>query len=321
MTAELRSATGTIESTWAKTAARPATSAGVCAFLLALALPVAAQEQSPQVVITQPGGGSQAETRDQGQSANAARPGAQNAQAQADCSALPSHQTLTQALRHAVEPDDKDANGGLGNHMWAVVVDRSGAICGVAYSGNEMDQQWPGSRAIAAEKAFTANGFSLPNFALSTANLYWPSQPTNSLYGAEAGNPVNPEPLYLGPASNWGTENDPLIGRRIGGTIVFGGGLALYNPEGDLIGGLGLSGDQSCTDHVIAWKLRHSLNLDNVPAGVTEAENDNIIFDLTDDPATGRQTSPSGYGHPSCGPAADRIAENFDENFPTGPEE
>jgi uncharacterized protein GlcG (DUF336 family) len=45
----------------------------------------------------------------------------------------------------------------------------------------------------------------------------------------------------------------------IGGIIVFGGGLALYAPNGKLIGGLGLSGDTSCTDHVIAWKVRHQL--------------------------------------------------------------
>lgn len=72
---------------------------------------------------------------------------------------------------------------------------------------------------------------------------------------------------------------------------MFGGGLALYSPSGKLPGGLGVSGDTSCTDRIIAWKLRHSLNLDNVPAGVGEANTDNII--LTDEPVT-------GFEHPTC---------------------
>jgi hypothetical protein len=58
-----------------------------------------------------------------------------------------------------------------------------------------------------------------------------------------------------------------MIGQAIGGIIVFGGGLALYSPQGKIVGGLGLSGDTSCTDHVIAWKVRHELHLDAVPMG------------------------------------------------------
>lgn len=240
---------------------------------------------------------------------------------QPECGPLPSHQTLSQALKEIVTPGDTDTNGGLGNHMWATVVDRSGAICAVVYSGESFGQQWPGSRGISAEKAFTANAYSLSGFALSSANLFWPSKPGNSLYGLELGNPVHEEALYQGPASAWGRPDDPLVNQRIGGTIVFAGGLALYNADGDLVGALGLSGDQSCTDHIIAWKVRHHLNLDNVPAGVSKAGNDNIIFDLTVDPASGREKSASGYGHPSCGPTAKEIANNLGEKFPTGPEE
>lgn len=239
----------------------------------------------------------------------------------AECGPLPNYEQLSQVLREVVTPGDTETNGGLGNHMWATVVDRSGAICVVTRSGESFGEQWPGSRGISAEKAFTANAYSLPGFALSTANLYWPSKPGNSLYGLELGNPVDEEALYQGPASAWGQPKDPLVGRRIGGTIVFAGGLPLYNPEGEIVGALGLSGDKSCTDHVIAWKVRHHLNLDNVPAGVTEAGNDNIIFDVTVDPASGMEQSASGYGHPSCGPTAKRIAEDFSEQFPTGPEE
>jgi uncharacterized protein GlcG (DUF336 family) len=46
--------------------------------------------------------------------------------------------------------------------------------------------------------------------------------------------------------------NDPMIGKAIGGVIVFGGGLALYAQGGKVVGGLGLRGDTACTDHVIA---------------------------------------------------------------------
>ncbi|NWG45037.1 MAG: heme-binding protein [Alphaproteobacteria bacterium] len=237
----------------------------------------------------------------------------------ADCSALPDHGTLASALGDIVKPGNSTANGGLGNHMWAVLVDRSGAVCAVARSGQSYDAQWIGSRAIAAKKAFTANAFSLPNFALSTANLYFPSQPGNSLYALETGNPLVEERVYRGPPGAWGTPSDPLIGWRVGGTTLFGGGLALYDGEGRILGGLGLSGDKSCTDHVVAWKLRSALALDNVPMGVSPQNNDNIIHDIIVDPASGRLTSASGYGHPVCGPRAEEIAEQFSKTYPTGP--
>ena len=97
---------------------------------------------------------------------------------------------------------------------------------------------------------------------------------------------------YKGPASAYGAKNDPMIGERIGGINVFGGGLALYSPDGRLLGGIGVSGDTSCTDHIIAWKLRHALNLDNVPAGPdADSNTDNIIYtDGTID----------GFEHPRC---------------------
>jgi uncharacterized protein GlcG (DUF336 family) len=35
-----------------------------------------------------------------------------------------------------------------------------------------------------------------------------------------------------------------MVGKPIGGVIVFGGGLPLYDTKGKIVGGLGLSGDQ-----------------------------------------------------------------------------
>jgi hypothetical protein len=99
---------------------------------------------------------------------------------------------------------------------------------------------------------------------------------------------------------------------------VFGGGLALYTAEGRLVGALGVSGDTSCADHIIAWKVRHSVNLDNVPAGVAGAGKDNIIHDAVVDAATGHTTSKSGWGHPACSAESTKIAGNLPTSHPTG---
>jgi Haem degrading protein HbpS-like len=49
-----------------------------------------------------------------------------------------------------------------------------------------------------------------------------------------------------------------MVGQRGGGANVFGGGLAVYR-NGVRVGGLGVSGDTSCTDHMVAWRVRHAL--------------------------------------------------------------
>lgn len=208
------------------------------------------------------------------------------------CAALPSYAEVTEALA-TIQAED---NGGLGLHMWATLVDRDGTVCLVTRSGAP-GEQWPGSRVISAQKAYTANAFSVPTLALSTANLYNAVQPGSSLYGLQFSNPVDTARAYAGPTSAWGTEDDPMVGERIGGVNVFGGGLALFDAGGQLLGALGLSGDTSCADHIIAWKLRAALNLDYVPAGVSAAGNDNIVFDRED-----------VYGHPACGLGESDIA-------------
>ena len=239
------------------------------------------------------------------------------AQGTEGCKELPSHAALQKALAAA----QAQQNGGLGFHMWATVVDRDGVVCAVAFTGSDRGDQWPGSRVISAQKANTANAFSLPTFALSTANLFSAVQPGQSLFGLQHSNPVDTAAAYAGPAAQSGSANDPLRGKRIGGVNVFGGGLALYTAAGRLIGGLGVSGDTSCADHIIAWKTRHALNLDNVPAGVAGQGKDNIIHDVTVDGATGHTTSKGGFGHPACSPESTKVANGLPTSHPTGPEQ
>ena len=211
----------------------------------------------------------------------------------ADCTDLPNHAMLESALKQA----RAQANGGLNLDMWGSVVDRAGRVCAVVHTGKDAGAQWPGSRLISAQKANTANSFSLDNLALSTANLYAPVQPGGSLYGLQASNPLNVPVAYNkeGTLENFGTTADPLVGQFIGGVNVFGGGLPLYDQKGKIVGALGVSGDTSCADHNIAWRTRHMLNLDYVPAGVSSDNNDQIIFDMQNGTSTG------GFGHPACG--------------------
>jgi uncharacterized protein GlcG (DUF336 family) len=237
------------------------------------------------------------------------------------CSGLPSFTALRNALAAVV---DAGGNGGLANDMWATVVNRDGIVCQVAFTGDSRGDQWPGSRVISAQKANTANAFSRPSGvigfagALSTANLYSAVQPGGSLFGLQESNPVATKVAYGGNPARYGQANDPMIGGRVGGVNVFGGGLALYNAAGDLVGAIGVSGDTSCTDHIVAWKVRFALNLDDVPAGVSPTGDDNIIHDVTVDPATGHTVSAGGFGHPECDATATDIAEHLPENYPVG---
>ncbi len=219
---------------------------------------------------------------------------------------LPTHSEINEALKSVV----KEGNGGFGLNMWATIVDRDGVVKAVVFSGSDRGEQWPGSRIISAQKANTANAFSLPELALSTANLFSAVQPGGSLYGLQHSNPVNTEVAYRGPSENIGAINDPMVGDKIGGVNVFGGGLALYDNNGQLLGAIGVSGDSSCADHNIAWKLRHKLNLDYVPEGVSPTKDDNIVYDITDGVSAG------GWGHPVCSSDAARIAGDLPKTHP-----
>ncbi len=236
-----------------------------------------------------------------------------------NCAALPNHNELQKALEAATAAE---TSVGFNLQMWATIVDRDGIVCAVAFSGVDRGAQWPGSRAISAQKANTANAFSLDSssssngsgaaggLSLSTANLYSAVQPGGSLYGLQASNPVDTMVAYTGPSTDYGTEHDPMVGHKIGGVNVFGGGLALYDKHHKLVGALGLSGDTSCADHFKAWETRHNLGYDHLakssslPAvgGVSgdPARPDNIIFDITPNPSGGTGISANGFGHPTC---------------------
>jgi len=237
---------------------------------------------------------------------------------------------LRQFLTAAVTSAD---NAGFGYNMWATLVANDGTVCGVAFSGANYTEQWLASRVISAQKAATANSLSLPKLplggtgkgalALATANLYSATRDGGSLFGLQFSNPVDTADAYHGvghegapttpdPAS-FGAAQDPMVGRPIGGINVFGGGLALYNAQGKKVGGVGVSGDTSCTDHMVAWRLRHAANLDFLatagvsgPAAIFAGDAthpDNIIFDIpaAASTVTGSQgLSVSGFGHPTC---------------------
>jgi uncharacterized protein GlcG (DUF336 family) len=190
------------------------------------------------------------------------------------CAGLPTYAQLKEKLKSARALP----NGGFNLDMWGTVVNRDGVVCAVAFTGKDRASQWPGSRVISAQKAYTANAFSLPTLALSTANLYTAVQPGGSLFGLQESNPVDTKKAYEGLARDWGTPSDPMVGERVGGINVFGGGLALYNKSGQLLGAIGVSGDSSCADHAIAWRTRNFLELDYVPGGVGPRGKDDLSY-------------------------------------------
>ena len=148
----------------------------------------------------------------------------------------------------------------------------------------------------------------MDGLALSTANLYCASQNASaatplgaSFYGLQFSNPVDPEIAYGGNAADAGTRNDGMVGKRVDDVNVFGGGLALYNTNERIVGGVGVSGDTSCADHNIGWRLRNYIKLDNLAhvGGVSgdTARPDNIIYDALNGDKNGVI---DGFEQPTC---------------------
>jgi uncharacterized protein GlcG (DUF336 family) len=228
----------------------------------------------------------------------------------AHCPGLLNHGVLTTALQDALplgaggNNADPFTNGGLDFPMWATVVGSHGEVCKVTTSTANIRLAWPASRVISMQKAFTANsltatgggGINGSGGLFSTALLYYPSQPGQFLWGLHQSNPVNAAAVYMGPGT-WGTDGDFMETKIPGGVNTFGGGVALFDILGNVIGGVGVSGDTSCADHNAAIRVRDNLVAalpgvyGNNPAGQYA---DNIIYDIKNG------VSKSGFGHPAC---------------------
>ena len=211
---------------------------------------------------------------------------------------LPDEATLRREL-NAVR---RGANGGFGVDLWATVLDREGVAVAVVFTGTAGGTDWSAGRRSSAEKASTANALSLPDFALSTANLYSAVQPGGALFGLHVAVPA------ASPATS-----APAATRRLGGLNALAGGVPLYNRRGVLVGALGVSGDTPCADHNVAWRVRDRLRLDHVPAGVSATNDDNIVYDV----ANGRSTG--GWGHPTCSAAATTVGNALPATNRVGP--
>jgi len=212
------------------------------------------------------------------------------------CAGLPTNAELTQVIKDVVHGD---TNGGGGAEMWGGVVSQDGVVCATAFSSTDRAGSKLATRAIALAKANTSASFSTTTGAVPTGGLYPAVQPGGPIFGLESGNPVDPAVAYGGDATLYGTASDPAIGKKIGGTITFGGGLPLYDSAGKLVGGIGVSGDSSCADHIIAWEMRSALELDKTPSS------DNLTI---------------GAGaHPDCGMGSAALIAALPTAYPPTP--
>ena len=221
-----------------------------------------------------------------------------------NCQEVPTARQLKTWVVQAAQVQNGGVVGGLfqGTRMWAAVVNRAGEVCAYTTSTDDPTQVWPGSQAIAKAKAYTANAFSLDALALSTARLYTFTQPGHSLWSLGQSNLFNPDLLI--PPGGSGDRN--IIA---GGLIFFGGGVPIYR-NGQIIGGLGISGDTSCADHEIAKRLRNVAGL-NPPGGALV---DDIVYSPPD--------PPSVFAHPVCLNTyrnGVKIGDEHPEQYPVAP--
>lgn len=215
-------------------------------------------------------------------------------------------------FKNAVQTAYTETNQfGFGLPMWATLINVTGKVCyvySVRGGGAPLDnggalssrQAWLGSRVISAQKANTANAFSLNGLAISTGAISATVYPGGSLYGLQHSNPVDATIAYKGLASDFGTVNDPLVGTRVGGVNVFGGGVAIYNSAGAKVGAVGASGDTSCRDHTLAYRLRAALGFDFQPQddGLEFVDSPTALFQaplcgVNDPPATAASNNPT----------------------------
>jgi uncharacterized protein GlcG (DUF336 family) len=149
-----------------------------------------------------------------------------------------------QGAKKAVSLLRVDKDGKLQpTRMHIVVVDRGGRLVGQ----RSMADAWVGSISIARAKAFTALAFSSNENALTTRSLGPLTQPG-------------------GPLWNIGNSN------RADGIIEFPGGMPLYR-NGELVGGIGVSGDGVEQDEDVAeagtkgYEAPAAIRIDTVTKG------------------------------------------------------
>lgn len=234
------------------------------------------------------------------------------------CANLPDNTQLKRALVAARTGE----NSGLNAQQWATVVDRDGVVCAIAFTGFDRTAQQAIGRISSAMRANTANAFAYDSnsgsngkgfpggLALSTANLYSATQPGGFVAGLPTSYPVNQTAAFSTRVDRFGTPADPMVGHAIGGFSAIGGGIALFGVRQVVVGGIGVAGDHSCTDHDVAWRVRNLLALDHLaglpPLSGDPDRPDNIVYDIKDNPNGGIGISFSGLGHPKCPNAGDQ---------------
>ena len=116
--------------------------------------------------------------------------------------------------------------------MHVAVVDLSGKVIGF----DSMSDAWVGSVDIARAKAYTAMAFSSNENALTSRTIGILSQPGGDLW-------------QIGNSNRPGTAGGEI---KEQGLIEFPGGIPLYDGDGKLVGGIGVSGDSVCHDENVA---------------------------------------------------------------------
>lgn len=200
------------------------------------------------------------------------------------------------------------ANSGMGMPVWLSLLSTEGTVCAVVHSlPSDVDvttELSMGHRIYSIHKANTSNAFSHSHISIATATLFTATQPGGAL-SSDASTLNAPIAIFDGDTKKFGTKNDPLIGKRVGGVTGLGGGLALFDSNKKKVGAIGVSGDTLCTDHVIAWKVREALKggaytVANVPFGISSTHQDQMVQDVTESPYGGAGLSKGTYGHPTC---------------------
>jgi len=88
---------------------------------------------------------------------------------------------------------------------------------------------------------------------------------------------------------------------------TYSAAASAYDARRKLVGALGVSGDTSCADHMIGWRLRNRLNFDYLQgmAGVAgdAARPDNIVYDIKPNPngGAGERRQPRSSDVPQYG--------------------